>query len=60
MTTRTEEINTNATIWLSINFEMIKSRIDRISNQLDNVLLKSESQGVIGVESQIRNQDDSL
>ncbi len=36
----------NGIIWLSIDFETVKRRIERITDQIHGALLKYESQGV--------------
>jgi hypothetical protein len=60
MDTKEENDKITANIWLSLDFETIKNRIDAITNQLDKVLPKFEAQSVSDLKTQIPHQDDSL
>jgi hypothetical protein len=48
----------NRLIWLSIDFETVKRRIDRITDQVNGALLKYDSQGVRDFFSQGRKPED--
>jgi hypothetical protein len=50
----------NGIIWMSIDFETVKRRIDRITQQINQVLPKFESQGVSDFFSQGRKPEDML
>jgi tetrahydromethanopterin S-methyltransferase subunit G len=60
MDSKDENNNIPANIWLSLDFETIKNRIDAITNQLNKVLAKVEAQSVSDLKTQIPNQEDSL
>jgi len=49
----------NGIIWLSIDFETVKRRIDRITDQVNGALLKYDSQGVRDFFNQGRKPDVS-
>lgn len=48
-----EEKLPNSIIWLSIDFETVKHRIDKITDNINTVLLKFDAQGA----SNLSNQD---
>lgn len=50
----------NGIIWLSVDFETVKQRIDSITDQIKEVLLKSESQGASDLFSQGKKPEDIL
>ncbi len=50
----------NGIIWLSVDFETVKRRIDSITDQIKEVLLKSESQGASDLFSQGKRPEDIL
>lgn len=58
MSNKQEKKLPNGIIWLSIDFETVKRRIDRITDQVKGALLKYESQGVSDFFSQGRKPED--
>ncbi len=50
----------NGIIWLSVDFETVKQRIDSITDQIKEVLLKSESQGASDFFSKGKKPEDIL
>ncbi len=48
----------NGIIWLSIDFETVKRRMERITDQIHGALLKYESQGVSDFFNQGRKPED--
>lgn len=60
MTKKQEEQLPNPIIWLSVDFETVKHRIDKITDKINEVLLKFNSQGASDFSSQGRKPEDNL
>jgi hypothetical protein len=54
MSNQQEEKLPNSIIWLSIDFETVKHRIDEITDKINTVLLKVDAQGASTLSNQGR------
>ncbi len=60
MSNQQEEKRAERIIWLSVDFETVKQRIDKITEQINEVLVKFNSQGASDFSSGGRKPEDIL
>ncbi len=60
MTNKQEEELLNQIIWLNVDFETVKHRIDKITAKINEVLLKFNSQGASDFSNQDSKPEDIL
>lgn len=58
MSKKQEEKLPSQVIWLNIDFETVKHRIDKITDKINDVLLKFNVQGASDFSKQTRKSDD--
>ena len=58
MSNQQEEKVPNSIIWLNIDFETVKHRIDKITDKINDVLVKFNVQGASDFSNQGRKSDD--
>ena len=60
MSNQQEEKVPNSIIWLNIDFETVKHRIDKITDKINTVLLTFNERGDTDLSNQDRKPDDNL
>ena len=60
MSKKQEEKLPNQVIWLNIDFDTVKHRIDKITDKINDVLVKFNVQGASDFPNQGRKPEDSL